>query len=203
MNKFDHQGKKVMKKHLKHGFGFRPAAAVMLTTAMLSGGVVGSAVAASDPVAIKVTGSIVDNTCTINKAQAVELSPVSLRDFEGNNSTLGFKVVDVELKECGTGITRGVKITTAGNEDPADPNRYAFKNADTGATAAKGIGLRFYKAADGAQPFKVNDTDGVTNTSLTAGDNTLSFGAAYVVTNEDTLAAGSFSTTVNLTLAYQ
>jgi len=177
--------------------------ALMASATIMSALMTGSAAAASDPVAITVTGSIVDNTCTVNREQGVELNTVSLRDFEGNNSTLGFKVVDVELKDCGPGITRGVKITTTGIEDAADPSRYAFKNAATGGNAAKGVGLRFYKSADGAQPFKVNDTDGVTNTSLTAGDNTLKFGAAYVVTNEDSLAAGSFSTTVNLTLAYQ
>jgi major type 1 subunit fimbrin (pilin) len=192
-----------MKKHLKHGLRLQPAAVLMASAVMLSCGLTGSAVAASDPVAIKVTGSIVDNTCTINKEQAVELSPVSLRDFDGNNTTLGFKVVDVELKDCGPGITRGVKITTTGTEDTADAARYAFKNADTGESAAKGVGLRFYKSAEGTQPFKVNDTDGVTDTSLTGGDNTLQFGAAYVVTDADKLAAGSFSTTVNLTLAYQ
>ncbi|WP_241197659.1 fimbrial protein [Pantoea agglomerans] len=192
-----------MKKNFKYGFRHKSAAVMAVFAALLSGALAGPTTAASDPVTIKITGAIVDNTCTVSKEQAVELNTVSVRDFEGNNSTLGFKMVDVELKDCGPGITRGMKITTSGNEDAADPSRYAFKNADTGSDAAKGVGLRFYKSEDGSQPFKVNDTEGITTTSLKQGDNTLKFGAAYVVTNEDSLAAGSFSTTVNLTLAYQ
>ncbi|MFJ5984036.1 fimbrial protein [Enterobacter cancerogenus] len=193
-----------MKQHCKYGIRFKPAAVLMVSAAMVPVTMAASAFAASDSVAIKVKGSIVDNTCTVNKAQTVELSPVSIRDFNGKDSTLGFKVVNIELKDCGAQIIRGVKITTAGNEDIADSAGYAFKNADTGDDAAKGIGLRFYKSVDGsAQPFKVNDTDGITTTSLAKGDNTLSFGAAYVVTDTNTLMAGSFSTTVNITLAYQ
>lgn len=194
-----------MLKQCKHGHGRKSAMALMVSAAILSALLTGSAVAASDPVGIKVTGKIVDNTCTVNKEQTVELNPVSLRDFNGKDSTLGFKVVDVELKNCGPGIVRGVKITTRGNEDTADLAGYAFKNAETGDDAAQGVGLRFYKSgdSDSAQPFKVNDTDGITNKSLKSGDNTLTFGTAYVVTDADTLSAGSFSTTVNLTLAYQ
>ncbi len=182
----------------------KSAIALMVSAIIISAFMAGNALAASDPVAIKVTGSIVDNTCTVNKEQNVELSVVSLRDFNGKDSTLGFKVVDVELKDCGPGISRGVKITTTGNEDTADSDGYAFKNADTGENAAKGVGLRFYKSGDSssAQPFKVNDTDGITTTSLTEGPNTLKFGAAYVVTDADSLAAGSFSTLVTLNLAY-
>lgn len=192
-----------MKKHLKFGSRYQSAAFLMVSVAMLSGAMAGNALAASDPVAIKVTGSIINNTCTVNKEQTVELSPVSVRDFNGKDSTLGFKAVDVALTNCGPDVTRGVKITTSGTEDTADSAGYAFKNADTGDDAAQGVGLRFYQSADTSKPFKVNDTDGVTNKSLEKGDNTLKFGAAYVVTDADTLHAGSFSTTVNLTLAYQ
>lgn len=191
-------------KQIKYGRARKSAIALMVPAAMLSGFLAGNVFAASDPVSIKVTGSIVDNTCTVSEVPTVTLDPVSLRDFNGEKSTLGERTVEVSLKDCGKDINRGVKITTSGTGDDADTEGYAFKNADTGDNAASGVGLRFYKSTDNTKPFKVNDTDGETITSLTAGgNNTLTFAAAYVVTDADALNAGSFSTTVNLTLAYK
>lgn len=194
-----------MKRHFKYRHRFQSPAVLMVSAALLSVALAGSALAASDPVNIKITGSIVDNTCIVSDVPAVVLDTVSLRDFGEKNSTLGDKNVEVELTGCGKDINRGVKITTSGDEDLADTAGYAFKNADSGDDAAKGVGLRFYKSTDNTKPFKVNDEEGETVTSLkpSPDKNTLTFKAAYVVTDADTLAAGSFSTTVNLMLAYQ
>lgn len=193
-----------MMTHFKYSHGHNSVKALMASAALWSIFLPGSVSAASSPVEITVTGSIVDNTCTVEKVQQVELVPVSLRDFGTVGSTLGKKTVSVELKDCGKDITRGVKITTRGIVDTADNEGYAFKNTAKSENAASGVGLRFYKSTNNNIPFKVNDTAGEFVSGLTPNDqNTLNFAAAYVVTDVVNLAAGNFSTTVNLTLAYQ
>lgn len=193
-----------MIKHFKHYHGRYAAKTLMIFAAIWSIFLPASVSAASSPVAITVSGSIVDNTCTVADTLGVELPPVSLRDFGEKGSTLGRKAVRVTLQNCGKDITRGVKITTDGFADMDDTEGYAFKNAVSGKNAAAGVGLRFYKSTDNTKPFKVKDEVGEMVFDLTPNaTNTLEFAAAYVVTDVAKLAAGDFATTVYLWLAYQ
>lgn len=193
-----------MIKYFKHSHGRYAAKALMVFAAIWSIFLPERVSAASSPVAITVLGSIVDNTCTVEKVQGVDLPPVSLRDFAGKGSTLGRKAVSVTLQNCGKDITRGVQITTDGFADMDDTEGYAFKNAVSGKNAASGVGLRFYKSTDNTKPFKVKDEVGEMVFDLTPNaTNTLEFAAAYVVTDVAKLAAGDFATTVYLRLAYQ
>lgn len=190
--------------HLRDSCGNITSKTVMISAALWSIIQSASVSAASSPVSITVQGTVLDNTCTVESVQWVELLPVSLRDFGANGSTLGKQNISVELKDCGKDIARGVKITTSGFEDTADAGGYAFKNMDSTENGASGVGLLFYKSSESTKPFKVNDTEGETVFDLKPNsDNTLNFGAAYVATDVGNLSAGNFITTVYLRLEYQ
>ncbi|ADW76659.1 Fimbrial protein domain-containing protein (plasmid) [Rahnella aceris] len=164
-----------------------------------------NAIAASEPVAINVTGKIVDNTCTVD-TNGSDLNPilvgVSARDLKGVGTTLGKRDIKISLKDCGKDIDRGLVVTASGEPDTADESGYAFKNASTGESAASGVGLQFYKSADRSTPFMTNGNVTETISNLKEGDNTLTFAAAYVAIIAEP-SAGDFSTTVNLKLDYQ
>ncbi|HCR1911856.1 TPA: type 1 fimbrial protein [Enterobacter kobei] len=178
---------------------------LILYAAVLSSVLTGSAGAASDPVAIKVTGSVVDNTCTIDESgsdMTPALDTISARDLKGQGTILGKRDIKLALKDCGKDVTRGIVITASGTPDADDTDGYAFKNADTGDAAATGVGLQFYKSVDKLTPFKATGDSCENITALVEGSNTVTFAAAYVATVAEP-GAGSFSTTVNLSLAYQ
>jgi major type 1 subunit fimbrin (pilin) len=176
-------------------------------SAMLLGSLSTNVMAASEPaLSITITGKIVDNTCTVDTEGSdlnnVSLVDVSARDLKGIGTTLGKKDIKLALKGCGKDITRGLVVTASGDADTSDTEGFAFKNVLT-ENAATGVGLLFYKSADNqANPFKAEGEDSETITGLGEGANVIHFAAAYVAT-EETPGAGNFSTTVNLTLAYQ
>lgn len=182
----------------------RLAAKTLMLTATLLWVQSENAIAASEePVAINITGTIINNTCTVDTNGSdlnPELAPVSARDLKGVSTTAGQMDINIALKDCGKDITRGIIVTADGTPDSSDPDGYAFMNSYTGEGAATGVGLRFYKT-DKQTPFKTG-SDTETISGLTEGNNTLTFAAAYVSTT-DIPQAGKFSSQVNLTIEYQ
>lgn len=165
----------------------------------------GTAIAASDEAEINLTGKILDNTCVVDGSGS-DLHPVmdtvSAHDLKGKGTILGKRDIKLVLKDCGKDITRGVVITAKGTIDISDTEGYTFKNVAGGEDVASGVGLHFYKSVDHETPFKANGEVTETITHLKEGDNTLIFAAAYVATVGEPVA-GDFSTTINLTMAYQ
>lgn len=152
--------------------------------------------AATDSAKISVSGSIVDNTCTLDTATS-DLNPVldtiSDRDMQTAGTVKGEKSIKIVLKNCGKDTT-GVQVKAAGTAD--SDNDSAFKNSGT----AQGIGLYFYKT-DGETIFKPGDSENSTFTPDVDGGKTLTYKAAYVSTT-DNPSAGDFKSEVDLTFTY-
>lgn len=195
-----------MKRHFKYRYRFQSSAVLMVSAALLSVALAGSALAASDPVSIEITGTLLNNTCTIDETNS-DLSPsmgeLSVRDLKGKGATLGNRDIKIALKDCGKDITRGIDVSAKGTNDDAQDNGTGFKNATTvEAGGASGVALQFYET-DKSTPFTTDgNTKETISSGLNDGTNTLTFAAAYISTTDEP-AAGAFSTTVELTLAYK
>ena len=189
-----------MRKLINQKAGISSAALLKTATGVLLLGLCGNALAASDSADIKITGKVVANTCTLDTAgsdMAPDMGTVAARDLKGLGTTLALRDIKIHLTGCGADITRGIDFVASGTADTGDSGGFAFKNS----SASNGVGLRFYKT-DKKTPFKANGSVTETITTLRAGENTVTFAAAFVATSA-AATAGAFATTVNLKLNYK
>ncbi|AWF33356.1 fimbrial family protein (plasmid) [Klebsiella oxytoca] len=155
--------------------------------------------AASDRATITITGKVLANTCTIDSASArqnITLPNIADRDIKGVGKTGGETNISIALTDCGKAASN-VVVTASGTPDAEDPT--AFSNTVT--DGAEGVGLYFYQTG-GTEKFKPDGSVRQTSPLTPSVDNTLTYKASYVGTN-DTVKAGGFSTVVNMTFEYQ
>ncbi|MFP2423372.1 fimbrial protein [Pseudescherichia vulneris] len=155
--------------------------------------------AASDSATITISGRVLANTCTIDSAtatQKIDLPNISDRDIKGVGKTGGEKEISIVLKDCGAAAS-SVVVTASGTA----VTDYSTAFANTASDGAKGVGLFFYQT-DGVKKFKPDGSVQETSPLRSSEDNTLTYKAAYVGT-EDTVTAGYFSTVVNMKFEYR
>ncbi|MEG5677641.1 fimbrial protein [Enterobacter hormaechei] len=148
---------------------------------------------------IMVTGTVVDNTCeldktdtkvTLDKVSAVSLMNAKKTDVAAKDFTIG-------LKNCGAHASN-VDITVSGTGDTK--NTGAFKNEATD-NPAEGVAMDFY-SLNGTTPKQMKPGDTATQPLTANAASELNFRVAYVGT-EDSITAGSFKSVVKFTLNYK
>ncbi|ANS44766.1 fimbrial protein [Serratia inhibens] len=178
---------------------FRAKYTFLLATLSLLPGV---GVAATDSASITVTGKVLANTCTLDKA-ASTLSPIlpdiSDRDIKGVGTVGGEKDIDIVLKDCGAAV-KEVLITVTGTKDGGSDD-FAFKNTSQ-SDPSSGVGLYFYQTQSGTDKFKPDGSTPKTYAINPSEDNTLKMRASYVGLG-DTVTAGNFQSTVTMTIDYK
>jgi len=171
-----------------------PGVIMLLSSSLISG-----VNADGNTATLNITGRVLANSCTVDTSSAVQnirLPDIGDRDLSGKGRTGGEKTIDITLKNCGE-ATSSVIVTASGGTDADDLSAFA----NTAAGGAAGVGLYFYQT-DGKTLFRPDGSIKETSVLQPAVDNTLTYKAAYVSTQE-TVKAGSFSSVVNLRFDYQ
>lgn len=181
----------------KNHVSFRTVAALTIVMA----GLCRPAMAASDTAHITLTGTVRDNTCTLdNSAPSFTLPEVSVRDFGSQaNTKVSSFTVPIKLTGCGAGATT-VTLTTTGTAD-TDGGASVFANTSTVKPAATGVGLLMFRSGGSSSIFdtagRMQDT-----VTLTPGtDNLMEFSVRYVST-KNTVTPGSFKTVISMRINY-
>lgn len=187
---------------------------------LLALGVAGQAMA--DPVAPKpvtvnggtvhFTGEIVNAACAVDNdfdGQTVKLGQFRAGALtkKGDHSDVvpfTIKLTDCELGgDATTAAYSTVAVTFSGTQAGSDTKSIAVSGASDGsantADAAKNVGVEILQ--DGT-PLSIDGTTAATAQSIHAGDNTLSFGAAYVAT-ADKATAGIANADATFKLTYE
>ena len=163
-------------------------------------GVTGSAMAYDGQ--INFTGSISDQTCTVDSAAQgldVDLGKVAKSALQNTDGTdaAGVKSSAVKfalaVSSCPDTVT-GATVTFDGTS-ASDTTLLAI---ESGATAAKGVGIGIYDSSDNLIPLHSAST----NYPLSAGPNTLNFLARYVSTGEP-VVIGAANGTAQFTFNYK
>lgn len=158
--------------------------------------------AASDQTTVTITGTVLDNTCTLTGSEeglSFALSPVSVRDFgDAVGSPVEEVVIPVEFKDCGGG-TKGVTVKVSGESAGSTS---AFKNTldgDTSSDGASGVGINFYDT-DGTLIPSGSDASAKEQTFGSEGI-TLNYKASYTKV-ADEVKAGQLNTVITLYFTY-
>ena len=155
--------------------------------------------AASDVATVTISGTVRDNTCTLdNTSPSITLPSVSARDFGSTKGTvLGKTKVTLLLKSCGSEAAT-VRAVASGTADSGDTNAFANSSKNNG--VAGGVGLYFYKT-DGEALLSPSGSVSEDIAISPDQDNSINFYAAYVATS-DTVTAGNFLTVVSIRFNY-
>lgn len=159
-------------------------------------GVNSSAMAASDTATITITGTVKDNTCTLDKSDIpVTLPDVSIRDFAGEvDKEIESVSIPVSFSNCGSGSTN-ISVVVSGSDDSDSSSGKVFKNTGT----ATGIGVVLYDAND--TKFNTNGTTIGQLIDVKDGSATATYVAKYIST-KNIITAGTVSAVLTAKFIY-
>ncbi|MBS1204907.1 MAG: Fimbrial protein [Proteobacteria bacterium] len=155
----------------------------------------GMASAISDTTTITITGTVIDNTCTLNTNNAIFTLPdVSIREFDGKaNVERGSVAVPITFTNCGADL-KAITVKISGTPDDAIPGTI-FKNTGS----AVGVGVRLYDTDD--WPFKPDGSSNAVSIKPNNGAASTTYTAKYVSTSAN-IKAGSVSTVITAVFTY-
>ena len=158
--------------------------------------VTGVAQASTDTAVITVTGTVKNNTCSIdNSAPSFVLPDVSVRDFNGKaNTEISEVSIPVTFSNCGSDST-GISVVVSGINDSDLSSGHGFKNSGT----ADGVAVVLYDT-DGYK-FKTDGTSRGVAIKPNAGLASTTYKARYISTKEN-IKSGSVSTVITATFTY-
>lgn len=148
--------------------------------------------------AITITGSVVDNTCTLSPSTtSVTMTAARLSTLEGGQgSTAEPKTFDMSFTACG-GSATSATITFSGQADTDDTQVLANT---TSSNPAGGVGIALYDSDD-TQLALSSGSAQAKAVDITTGSGSATYTLKYMATGA-TLTAGNVSATLNYTVTY-
>lgn len=144
-------------------------------------------------------GQVVDAACSVSadsRDMTVQMGQIRNTDFVSLGDWEGPVAFQIKLENCSTAVSKTVGVIFTGIADGKDPQ--VFK-AGWGASAAQGVGIGIFDAADN---LLTPDTAPVWYAPLQDGEDVLSYTARYRATDR-VVHAGSADTQVWFNVVYQ
>jgi len=161
-----------------------------------------AAFAAGGDGAVNFSGSVVDQTCTIDasaKTLTIDFGTASLATFNADGGSSEQKTINIDLKSCPASVTSAT-VTFTGRQATSGSSSYLAIASDEG--AATNVAIQFADAT-GTTPIDLNTASAAM--PIVEGDNTLRYTAILSnPTLSDPNTTGSLATagTINATAQY-
>ncbi|AJR00393.1 fimbrial protein [Hafnia alvei] len=174
----------------------------MMVVAAVSGiGMISAANAVDGTITF--TGNITADSCTVAvnggaSSATVDLGNVSTSDFTTVGDVSTVKDFTLNLTACSAGVTN-VSVVFDGQGDTADST--TFKNNDSGANAANGVGVRLYNNGGGSTAQIA--PHGVSAVYVPVGGAVDIPFSARMASTADAVKAGTLTATADYTINYQ
>lgn len=152
---------------------------------------------------LKITGTIVAQTCDVTSSsqnQTVHIGDFSSGEFSGTGSTSAEKQFSINLRGCTPGIS-GAKVMFSGAADATNSTLLALSDTTGGGEMATGLGVEILDENQNTIPVNNSSSDSSLY-ALKEGANTLNFFLRYKSTS-DTVTSGNATAVMYFDLEYQ